>query len=185
MPATGKVLIGITGGVAAYKTAYLTSRLAQDGYEVQVIMTRAAGKFIGAATFAALSGRGVAVDVFDERFPLGAHIELARSYDVLCVAPATADFLGKAANGLADDLLSTTYLCFTGPVLMAPTMNVEMFNHPAVQANIETLRNYGVRIIEPGDGWLSCRVKGKGRMAEPDEIKLVILDALKSKTSDS
>lgn len=173
-----KILIGVTGGVAAYKTAFLTSRLAQAGYQVQVMMTAAAQKFVGPATFAALSGRGVASEVFDERFPLGAHIELARDYDLMLVAPASADFLAKAAHGLADDLLSTTYLCFTGPVLVAPTMNVEMWNQPSVQRNIETLRNDGVQIIEPGSGWLSCRVEGKGRMVEPDDLFTAVESAL-------
>lgn len=173
-----KILIGVTGGVAAYKSAHLTSRLAQAGHQVQVIMTEAAGKFVGAATFAALSGHPVVTDVFDKRFPLGAHIELARDYELLCVAPATADFLAKAAHGLADDLLSTTYLCFTGPVMMAPTMNVEMWNHAAVQKNIAELKSQNVEILEPDAGWLSCRVEGKGRMIEPDEIMESILEKL-------
>ncbi len=164
------ILLGVCGGVAAYKTAQVTSRLAQSGFQVQVITTTSANAFVGDATFAALSGRIVVSDMFDSRFPLGAHIELARANDVFCVAPATANFIAKCALGLADDLMSTTYLCFTGAVLMAPAMNVEMWNQPAVQKNLETLREHGVIIIEPGEGWLSCRVQGKGRMAEPDDI---------------
>ena len=174
MISSRKILVGVTGGVAAYKTAYLTSRLAQDGHDVQVVMTRAAEKFVGSATFAALSGKQVVTRTFDRRFPLGAHIELARDYEIFCIAPATADFLAKSALGIADELLSTTFLCFTGPVLMAPTMNVEMWNQPAVQQNIETLKDRGVTMIEPGEGWLSCRVEGKGRMAEPDQIRSAI-----------
>ncbi len=177
-PPSRKILVGVTGGVAAYKTAHLASRLAQAGHQLQIVMTDAAQKFVGAATFAALSGRAVATDTFDSRFPLGAHIELAREYEIFCIAPATADFLAKSACGLADDLLSTLFLCFTEQVIMAPAMNVEMWNHAAVQSNIELLKTRGVKIIEPGEGWLSCRIEGKGRMAEPDAIKLAIEDLL-------
>jgi len=176
--ATQKILIGVTGGIAAYKCAYLVSRLVQQGHAVQVILSGSGAEFVGPATFAALSGRPVARDVFDDRFPLGAHIELARAYDLLCIAPATAHVLANMAQGLTPDLLATTYLGFTGIVFVAPAMNVEMWNHPAVQRNLEILRNDGVRIIEPGDGWLSCRVSGKGRMAEPEDILATITDAL-------
>ncbi|HMO12499.1 MAG TPA: flavoprotein [Pirellulaceae bacterium] len=165
-----RVLLGVCGGIAAYKTAQLTSRLVQAGYEVQVMLSDSARQFIGEATFAALSGRRVVVDMFDPQFPLGPHIELARSNDILCIAPATANFIAKAALGLADDLLSTTYLCFKGPVLIAPAMNVEMWSHPAVQLNVQKLREHAVSIVEPGEGWLSCRVIGKGRMAEAEAI---------------
>ncbi len=166
-----EILIGVTGGVAAYKTAALTSKLVQAGYGVRVVMTSAAREFIGAATFAALTGRPVYGDVFDQQqFPLGPHIELARSSDLLCVAPATADFLGKAANGLADDLLSTLFLCFTGPVILAPAMNCEMWEKESVQRNVARLRDDGAQMAGPGDGWLSCRQRGMGRMAEADEL---------------
>ena len=168
--ANHKIIVGVSGGVAAYKSAMLVSRLVQNDYDVRVVVTPSAQKFVGDATFAALSGQGVVSNLFDPQFPLGAHIELAREYDLLCVAPATANFLAKAAGGLADDLLSTLYLCFTGPVIMAPAMNNEMWEKAAVGRNIETLKNDGVTLVGPGEGWLSCRVKGKGRMAEPDEI---------------
>ena len=166
-----KILVAVTGGVACFKAAALVSQLAQQGHEVQVAMTPAAQAFVGTATFAALTGQPVATDLFDPRWPLGAHIELARSYDVLCVAPATANFIGKAANGISDDLLTTLYLCFTGPIAIAPAMNCEMWDKPAVQRNVKQLRDDGVQIIEPGEGWLSCRTKGVGRMAEPEAIR--------------
>jgi phosphopantothenoylcysteine decarboxylase/phosphopantothenate--cysteine ligase len=149
--------------------------LAQEGFEVQVVMTESAHQFVGAATFAALSGRGVVADMFDPRFPLGPHIELARDYDLLCIAPATANAIGKMANGIADDLLSTLYLCFSGTVVAAPAMNVEMWESVAVTRNVQQLQRDGVHIIGPHDGWLSCRVSAVGRMAEPAEL----VDAIK------
>lgn len=173
-----EILIGVTGGIAAYKTAFLVSKLAQSGVGVSVAMSAAAQKFVGAATFAALSGRAVSDSVFSESYPLGAHIELAKQGQLLCIAPATADFLAKAALGLADDLLSTLYLCFEGPVLMAPAMNRQMWDQPSVQRNIEQLKKDGVTIIQPGEGWLSCREQGAGRMAEPQEIRAAIEAAL-------
>lgn len=166
-----ELLIGVTGGVAAFKTAALVSQLVQNGAGVTVVMTRSAEKFIGAATFAALTGRPVVHRVFDERHhPLGAHIELAQQADLLCVAPATADFLAKAAHGLADDVLSTLLLSFSGTVLVAPAMNAEMWEKPAVQRNVAQLRSDGLQIIDPEEGWLSCRRQGVGRMASPETI---------------
>lgn len=165
-----EILVGITGGVAAYKTADLVSKLAQSGAAVSVVMTRGASKFVGESTFAALSGRPVSTELFDPAYPLGAHIELARRAEVLLIAPATADFLAKAAHGIADDLLSTLYLCFEGPVLIAPAMNVEMWNKPSVQRNVEQLRSDGVTMVGPNEGWLSCRENGAGRMAEVAEL---------------
>lgn len=173
------LLIGVSGGVSAYKTAALVSRLVQDGHGVTVVMTAAAQRFVGAATFSALTGRRVLTDSFDlDDHPLGPHIELARGADLLCVAPATADLLGKAAHGLADDLLSTLLLSFTGPVLMAPAMNTEMWEKPAVRRNVAAVEADGVSIIQPGEGWLSCRDRGSGRMAEPDEIAAAIAAAM-------
>ena len=131
-----RIIVGVTGGIAAYKTADLVSKLAQRGDEVAVVMTAAAREFVGEATMAALSGRPVACHGFDSRYPLGAHIELARWADVLCVAPATASFLGAVAHGMADDLLTTLYLTFEGHVLFAPAMNVEMWRKPSVQRNV-------------------------------------------------
>jgi phosphopantothenoylcysteine decarboxylase/phosphopantothenate--cysteine ligase len=165
------VLIGLTGGIACYKTAALVSTLVQAGAGVTVAMTRAAEKFVGAATFAALSGRPVATRMFEDRDnPLGPHITLARRAELFCVAPATANFLGKAAHGLADDLLSTLCLSFVGPVLVAPAMNHEMWDKPSVQRNIAQLRADGVQIIDPEAGWLSCRERGVGRMASPETL---------------
>jgi phosphopantothenoylcysteine decarboxylase len=174
-----EIIVGVTGGIAAYKTAALVSDLVQGGMGVTVVMTRGAQKFVGAATFRALTGRPVYSRTFDsEHFPLGPHIELARQAQVLCVAPATADFLAKAAHGLADDLLSTLLLSFTGQVLMAPAMNTEMWTKPVVERNVALLRQDGVQFVDPGEGWLSCRQKGPGRMAEPEEIKRAILSLL-------
>jgi phosphopantothenoylcysteine decarboxylase len=173
-PPEKQILLAVTGGVAAFKAAALTSRLVQDGRSVQVVMTTSAEKFVGRATFAALTGKRVVTDLFDPAFPLGAHIELARDSHLLCVAPATAHFLANAATGRADDLISTLYLCFTGPVIVAPAMNCEMWEKRAVQRNVKTLRDDGVHFVEPQEGWLSCRTTGIGRMAEPDMIMDVI-----------
>jgi phosphopantothenoylcysteine decarboxylase/phosphopantothenate--cysteine ligase len=134
-------------------------------------MTAAARQFIGPATFAGLTGRAVLQDVFDEgRHPLGAHIELAERANLLCVAPATANWMAKAANGLADDLLSTLVLSFSGPVLLAPAMNCGMWDKPSVQRNVSQLRQDGFHFIDPEEGWLSCRRRGVGRMAAPEKI---------------
>lgn len=170
-----KIIVAVTGGIAAYKSAIVVSQLAQAGHDVMVVMSPAAERFTGAATLAALSGKPVVSDLFDPRFPLGSHIELARSYDRLCVAPATAHFLAAAAQGHSDDLISTLYLCFTGRVWIAPAMNNEMWEKPAVQRNVSVLENDGVEIIGPEAGWLSCRVKGVGRMAEPETIVAAII----------
>ena len=174
-----EIIIAVAGGVAAFKAAALTSQLAQSGFRVRAVMTPAAQQFIGAVTFAALTGQSVVSDTFDPKFPLGAHIELARSADLLCVASATANFLAKAANGISDDLLSTLYLCFTGPVIVAPAMNCEMWEKSAVQRNVKQLIEDGVEIIDPQEGWLSCRTKGVGRMAPPEDIATAIENRLK------
>ncbi len=166
-----EIVVGVTGGVAAFKSAQLVSQLVQNGYNVTVVLTEAAEQFVGEATFAALTRRPVARKVFDPvQFPLGAHIELSRRATLLCVAPATADFLAKAAHGLADDLLSTLYLAFTGTILVAPAMNSEMWSKPVVQRNITQLRADGVQFVDPDEGWLSCRTRGVGRMAPPETI---------------
>jgi phosphopantothenoylcysteine decarboxylase len=177
-----EVLVGVSGGIAAYKTAALVSSLVQSGTGVTVVMTSAAREFIGPATFAALTGRPVAEKIFEEHaHPLGAHIELAQRAELLCVAPATANVLAKMAGGMADDLLSTLALCFTGPVLLAPAMNCEMWEKPAVQRNVAQLRNDGVHFVDPEEGWLSCRQRGIGRMAAPEKILAVINDLLTRK----
>jgi len=170
-----ELVVGVTGGIAAYKTAALVSQLVQAGAGVTVVTTVASERFVGPATFAALTGRPVAREIFDEaQFPLGAHIMLAERAELLVVAPASADVLAKAAHGLADDLLSTLYLAFSRRVLMAPAMNTAMWEKAAVQRNIAQLRADGVQFIDPGSGWLSCRQVGAGRMAEPETILAAI-----------
>ena len=171
-----ELLIGVTGGIAAYKTATLVSRLVQAGAGVTVVMTRSATKLVGPRTFEALTGQPVRTHVFG----LGAHphIELADSADLLCVAPATANILAKAAVGLADDLLSTLLLSFDGPVLFAPAMNTRMWEKPAVQRNVAQLKADGAVLIGPEQGYLSCGASGAGRMAEPDAIFKAIAEIL-------
>jgi phosphopantothenoylcysteine decarboxylase/phosphopantothenate--cysteine ligase len=171
-----ELLIGVTGGIAAYKTAALVSQLVQAGAGVTVIMTRSATRLVAPKTFEALSGRPVELRVFGS----GAHphIEAAQRADLLCIAPATANIMAKAACGLADDLLSTVLLAFDGPVLMAPAMNSVMWQKPAVQRNLAQLRADGVFMIEPGEGHLSCGMYGPGRMAEPEMIFKAIAERL-------
>lgn len=179
-----ELLIGVTGGVAAYKTAAMVSRLVQAGHGVTVVMTPAATQFVGPATFRALTGKQVYSEVFDKsEMPLGPHIELARRADLLCVAPASADYLAKAAHGHADDLLSTLTLSHTGPLVLAPAMNTEMWGKPAVQRNVDVLRTDGAAVVGPGSGWLSCRDTGAGRMAEPEEIVAEIERVLAEQTA--
>ena len=163
-----ELLIGVTGGIAAFKTAALVSQLVQAGARVEVVMTRSATRLIGRKTFEALTGRPVRTAVFGRGgHP---HIELARKAQLLCVAPATANFLAKTAWGLADDLLSTVLLAFDGPVLVAPAMNCEMWRKPAVQRNVAQLRADGLLLIDPEEGYLSCGEVGAGRMASPETI---------------
>lgn len=177
--ASREIIVGVAGGIAAYKTAALVSSLVQQGAGVSVVMTAAAERFVGRATFAALTGRPVAMEIFDDlAFPLGAHIMLAERAELLIVAPASADFLAKAAQGHADDLLSTLYLAFSGRVVLAPAMNTAMWEKAAVQRNISQLRADGVQFVEPASGWLSCRQVGAGRMAEPETILTAIRDLL-------
>jgi phosphopantothenoylcysteine decarboxylase/phosphopantothenate--cysteine ligase len=178
-----EIVLGVSAGVAAYKAAALTSLLVQQGAGVTAVLTPRARRFVGAATFAALTGRPVASRSFDPAaFPLGAHIELAARADVVVVAPASADLLAKAATGAANDLLSTLLLCAECPVLFAPAMNAAMWAHPAVQRNVAQLAADGATIVAPGTGWLSCRRQGAGRMAEPEEIALVIGTTLAGRT---
>jgi len=170
-----EIIVGVTAGIAAYKAAALTSLLVQQGAGVTAVLTRNARKFIGEATFAALTGRPVATRGFDpSSHPLGAHIELAARADCVVVAPASADFLAKAAQGSADDLLTTLLLCAECPVVLAPAMNAAMWAKPAVQRNVAQVAADGAHIVPPGSGWLSCRQAGVGRMAEPTEIAAAI-----------
>ena len=177
-----EILIGVSGGIAAYKTAALVSRLVQAGAGVSVVMTRAATRLVGPKTFEALTGRPVGMRVFGP----GAHphIEAARKAEILCVAPATANFLAKAAWGLADDLLSTVVLAFDGPVVMAPAMNGQMWRKPAVQRNVAQLRADGAVLIDPEEGYLSCGELGAGRMAEPEKLFQVLAAQLNSRMKD-
>lgn len=169
-----EIVLGVTGGIAAYKAAMLTSLLVQRGARVTAVLTRNARRFVGEATFAALTGRPVAARSFDRSYPLGAHIELAERADLVVVAPASADFLAKVAAGAADDLLTTLVLCADCPLLVVPAMNAAMWAKPAVQRNVAQIVADGAQLVPPGSGWLSCRKAGTGRMAEPAEIAVVI-----------
>ena len=164
-----RIILGIGGGIAAYKAAELARLLMQQDHQVQAGMTDAAQEFIRPLTFAALTGRKVLTDLFAIESAIE-HISVAREHDGLAIAPATADLMAKLAHGLADDFLTTLYLAFTGPVLLAPAMNVNMWEHPATRANLETLRRRGHAIVEPGSGYLACGMTGPGRLADPTAI---------------
>jgi phosphopantothenoylcysteine decarboxylase/phosphopantothenate--cysteine ligase len=179
-----KVAVGVSGGIAAYKAAEIVRLLQERGIRVQVIMTRTAKEFVRPLTFAALSGEKVITDMFaagNEQPNIDSaveHIAVAQSIDALLVAPATADVLAKFAQGMATDFLTTLYLATTAPVVMAPAMNVNMWNHVATQANLEILRKRGVKIVEPGDGYLACGMIGPGRLAENEAIVAAVMEAL-------
>lgn len=171
-----RVVLGVGGGIAAYKAAELVRTLQARGHDVQVVMTNAAREFVQPLTFATLSGRKVITDLFPSESSNEAlssaveHIGVAQDNDVLLVAPATADLIAKFANGLADDFLSTLYLAFRGKVALAPAMNSNMWDHAATQANLRTLRDRGCAIIDPDEGWLACGVVGAGRLPDPARI---------------
>lgn len=172
-----KILLCVTGGIAVYKGAALTSKLTQAGAEVKVILSESAAKFVTPLTFQALSRSEVYTDTFDEKHPDKiAHIHLADWADLIIVAPATANIIGKLANGIADDMISTTLLAAVAPVWIAPAMNVHMYNHPAVRKNMETLRSFGYDFIEPAEGYLACGYTGKGRLEEPETIVEVAIN---------
>lgn len=175
--ANREVLIGVSGGIAAYKTAMLVRALRKHDCGVQVVMTRSATRLVAPKTFEALSGRPVRLDVFDDT-AAHLHIELARSASVFCIAPATANILGKVANGIADDLLSTLCLSFDGPLLIAPAMNTVMWNKPAVRRNVRRLSEDGAILIGPDEGRLSCGETGPGRMVEPEVLLEKILELM-------
>ncbi|GGD65060.1 bifunctional phosphopantothenoylcysteine decarboxylase/phosphopantothenate--cysteine ligase CoaBC [Paenibacillus nasutitermitis] len=165
------IVLGISGGIAAYKAAALCSKLVQSGANVRVVMTESATKFITPLTLQTLSRHPVHLDTFHEYDPaVVSHIDLADSADLFIIAPATANILGKMAGGLADDMLSTTLLATTAQVLVAPAMNVHMYAHPAVERNMRLLAERGVLFVEPGTGQLACGYVGKGRLAEPEDI---------------
>jgi phosphopantothenoylcysteine decarboxylase/phosphopantothenate--cysteine ligase len=179
-----RVALGVTGGIAAYKAAELVRLLQDRGLEVQVVMTRSARQFVTPLTFAALSGRKVISEMFGE--PGGEanvesaieHVAVAQSIDALVIAPATADVLGKIAHGLADDFLTTLVLATRAPLIVAPAMNVHMWQNPATQANVEALRQRGVRIVEPDEGYLACGMTGAGRLASVPAIAAAVFAAL-------
>jgi phosphopantothenoylcysteine decarboxylase/phosphopantothenate--cysteine ligase len=184
-----KVALGVTGGIAAYKAAEIVRLLQDRGIRVQVVMTRAAQQFVRPLTFAALSGEKVIAGMFaapgeerEEHEPnIDAaieHIAVAQSIDALVVAPATADVLAHFAQGIAGDFLTTLYLATTAPVVVAPAMNVNMWNHPATQANLQVLRQRGVKIVEPGAGYLACGMTGPGRLAENEAVVAAVMEAL-------
>src|SRR5471030_826650 len=182
-----KVGLGVSGGIAAYKAAELVRLLQDRGLRVQVIMTRAAQEFVRPLTFATLSGEKVITDLFGvgaEEHNIDSaveHIAVAQAIDALVVAPATADVIAKFAHGQANDFLTTLFLATTAPVVVAPAMNVNMWNHPATQANLEILRQRGVKIVEPGSGYLACGMTGAGRLASQEQIVAAVREALQWK----
>jgi phosphopantothenoylcysteine decarboxylase/phosphopantothenate--cysteine ligase len=185
-----KIALGVTGGIAAYKAAEIVRMLQDRGIRVQVVMTRAAQEFVRPLTFAALSGEKVITGMFAAGEEHAAnpdpanidsaieHIAVAQSIDALLVAPATADILAQFAQGIAGDFLTTLYLATAAPVIVAPAMNVNMWNHPATQANLEILRQRGVKVVEPGTGYLACGMTGSGRLAENEAIVAALLESL-------
>jgi len=180
-----RITLGVTGGVAAYKAAELVRLLQQDGFTVQVVMTRGAREFVTPLTFAALTGQKVITDLFEKASDGEAnvesaieHIAVAQRTDLLLVAPATADILAKFARGMADDFLTTLYLASTAPVIVAPAMNVNMWSHAATQENVEMLRRRGVKIISPDEGYLACGMTGAGRLAGQQEILAAVRESL-------
>lgn len=171
------VLLGVSGGIAAYKAVALCSKLVQAGATVDVVMTDGALKFVTPLTFQAISRRPVLTDTFKEEDPAKiAHIDVAERADLILIAPASANVIARLAHGFADDMLTTAVLASTAPLWVAPAMNVHMYAHPAVQANLEVLRKRGVRVLEPGTGPLACGYTGKGRLPEPDELFAMIND---------
>jgi len=180
-----KIALGVAGGVAAYKAAELVRRLQQEKLDIQVVMTRGAREFIAPLTFAAITGKKVITEMFggEESGPANVesaieHIAVAQRIDLLLVAPATADVLGKFAQGIAEDFLGTLYLATKAPVVVAPAMNVNMWEHPATQANLVTLRARGVYVVDPDEGYLACGMTGAGRLAATETIAQKVFDVL-------
>jgi phosphopantothenoylcysteine decarboxylase / phosphopantothenate---cysteine ligase len=179
-----RITLGVTGGVAAYKAAELVRRLQQEDFSVEVVMTRAACEFITPLTFAALTGKKVITGLFAESGGEAnlesaiEHIAVAQRTDLLLVAPATADIIAKFSRGISDDFLSTLYLATTAPVVLAPAMNVNMWNHPATQENLDRLRGRGVHVVNPDEGYLACGMTGAGRLAGQEAIVAVVREVL-------
>lgn len=175
------ILLGVSGGIAVYKAVALVSKLTQVGFNVKVIMTESAMKFVTPLSFQVMSKNDVYIDTFDEKDPSAiAHIDLADWADLIIVAPATANIIGKLANGIADDMLTTTLLAATCPVWIAPAMNVHMYDHPAVKRNIAQLAKDGYSFIEPSEGYLACGYVGKGRLEEPEKITELVIQFFES-----
>ncbi len=177
-----EVLVGVCGGIAAYKVCEVVSKLVQHGAGVTTAMTRAARRFVGPVSFQALSGRRVLTSLWSADDPSDVqHIEVTERADLIIIAPATADVIGKMAGGIADDLLTTLVVSAASSVLVAPAMNVRMWANPLVQRNVGVLSAQGFRFVGPGEGWLACRSVGVGRMAEADEIVGAATAMLKEK----
>src|SRR5437879_1875445 len=178
-----RIALGVTGGVAAYKAAELVRRLQQEQIEIQVVMTRSAQEFVAPLTFAALTGQNVITQLFGAEAPANVesaieHIAVAQRIDALVVAPATADIIAKLARGVADDFLTTLYLATTAPVVVAPAMNVNMWEHAATRENVQILRDRGVHVVAPDEGYLACGMTGAGRLAGLEAIIEAVLAAL-------
>lgn len=177
-----EVVVGVCGGIAAYKTASMVSALVQRGAGVTVAMSAAAQKFVGPLTFEALTARQVFTSPWESTAYFDPqHIRLTEGADVMVIAPATANIIGKIAHGLADDLISTMVMSAACPVMLAPAMNTRMWENPIVQENVKSLVSRGYPMVEPGEGWLACRTVGAGRMAEPEEILARTVELLKGK----
>lgn len=174
------IVLGVTGSIAAYKACDILRLFVKEGHDVSVVLTKEAEKFVTALTFTSLAGKNVYQDYAfvadDGKMP---HIELARSADLVLIAPATANIIGKLANGLADDLLSCLLLATRAPILIAPAMNTEMYTHPSVEANCQKLKKLGIKFIDPIEGKLACGTTGQGHLAEVDDIVNNILRSLK------
>jgi phosphopantothenoylcysteine decarboxylase/phosphopantothenate--cysteine ligase len=179
-----RIALGVSGGVAAYKAAELVRRLQQEQIEVQVVMTRSAQEFVAPLTFAALTGQKVITGLFGNEAPANVesaieHIAVAQRIDALVIAPATADIIAKLAHGVADDFLTTLYLATTAPVVVAPAMNVNMWEHAATRENVQVLRDRGVHVVTPDEGYLACGMTGAGRLAGLDAILEAVREALR------
>jgi len=174
-----RILLGVTGSIAAYKAADLCSRLVKAGHEVTVVMTRGATQLVGPLTFASLTGRPVLTNMWDrEEWARVEHVDLTDGADLVVVAPATANLLGKAAHGIADDMLTTVLLAAGSPVLCCPAMNPRMWANPMVRENVERLRKAGWRFLEPAEGTVACGHEGQGRLREPAEIEAAVGEML-------
>jgi len=181
-----EVLVAVCGGIAAYKVCEVVSRLVQRGVGVTVAMTRSARKFVGPMTFQALTGRRVLTGLWNSDEPADVqHIALTAAADLVLVAPATANILGKIASGIADDVVTTLVISAASPVVLAPAMNERMWANPVVQENVAKLQRHGYSLVRPGEGWLACRSIGPGRMGEPQDILQAMISVLRSQPPKS